>query len=131
MQPENEPRNLPAGRSSGRQRSSIIISSTLGRLPGPGSRHLTQSQQKFISQLAEKHQATKPLVFIALGTPYILNIFPEINNSICTFSTGEESQRNAVGVLLGKQKAEGKLPIALNITNNPQEPSGHGQDNSR
>lgn len=111
--------------------AAIIISSTLGRLPGPGSRHLTQSQQKFISQLAEKHQATKPLVFIALGTPYILNIFPEINNSICTFSTGEESQRNAVGVLLGKQKAEGKLPIALNITNNPQEPSGHGQDNSR
>jgi len=111
--------------------AAIIISSTLQRLPGPDSRRLTQSQKKFISQLVEKHQPTTPVIFLALGTPYILNTFPEISNSICTFSAGEESEKNAVRILLGKQNAEGKLPITLSITNNPQEPADHGKDSSR
>jgi beta-N-acetylhexosaminidase len=131
LSPATDPNTYLQAQEMAEDAAAIIISSTIPRLPSPGSPCRTTSQQKFIHQLTEKHQGAKPVIFIALGTPYILNLFPEIKNSICTFSGGNASEKNAILVLAGKLKAEGKTPIKLSITNNPPEPSSHGKDSSR
>jgi len=53
------------------------------------------------------------LIFVSLGTPYIINYFPEITTYLCTYSSSETSEENAVELLRGKLKPRGILPVAL------------------
>ena len=52
-------------------------------------------------------------VIVALGSPYLAQGFPQIQNYICTFSNAGTSEASAVKTLFGELKPRGRLPVAL------------------
>jgi beta-N-acetylhexosaminidase len=91
----------------------VIVSSYVQALSGSGTLKLTEKQQEFVHTLAKMMPKEKPLIFISLGTPYLINYFPEITTYICTYSSKEASEEYAVKVLKGKLKPRGILPVSL------------------
>jgi len=53
----------------------------------------------------------KPVIWICLGSPYLLQIAPEIGTILCTFSYSENSQEAAVRALAGEFRISGKMPV--------------------
>ena len=58
----------------------------------------------------------KKIIFISFENPYVLTIFSEAKNYICTFSDVPESQNAALNFLLGMNKQHGILPISIPYT---------------
>jgi beta-N-acetylhexosaminidase len=52
-------------------------------------------------------------VVVAMGSPYLAQSFPQVQNYICTFSNASSSELSAVKVLFGELKAKGRLPVTL------------------
>jgi len=52
-------------------------------------------------------------VVVALGSPYLAQSFPQIQNYVCTFSNAGTSESSAVRGLFGELKARGRLPVTL------------------
>jgi len=91
----------------------VIITSYVQALSGSGTLRLTEKQQEFVHTLAKMIPKEKPLIFISLGTPYLINYFPEITTYLCTYSSKEASEEYAVKALKGKIKPRGILPVSL------------------
>jgi beta-N-acetylhexosaminidase len=65
-------------------------------------------------QLIEAVEATgKPVVLIALGSPYLLRSFPHVTAYLTTFSTVPPSEVAAVKALLGEIPIRGHLPVTI------------------
>ena len=91
----------------------VIVTSYVQALSGSGTLKLTEKQQEFVHTLAKMIPKEKPLIFISLGTPYLINYFPEITTYLCTYSSKEASEEYAVKALKGKIKPRGILPVSL------------------
>ena len=91
----------------------VIVTSYVQALSGSGTLKLTEKQQEFVHSLAKMMPKEKPLIFISLGTPYLINYFPELSTYLCTYSSKEESEEYAVKALKGKLKPRGILPVSL------------------
>ena len=91
----------------------VIVTSYIQALSGSGTLKLTEKQQEFVHSLAKMMPKEKPLIFISLGTPYLINYFPEVTTYLCTYSSKEESEEYAVQALKGKLKPRGVLPVSL------------------
>jgi len=91
----------------------VIVTSYVQALSGSGTLKLTEKQQKFVHSLAHMLPKEKPLIFISLGTPYLINYFPEITAYLCAYSSNEVTEEYAVQALKGKLKPHGILPISL------------------
>ncbi len=91
----------------------VIVTSYVQALSGSGTLKLTEKQQEFVHSLATMMPKEKPLIFISLGTPYLINYFPELTTYLCTYSSKEESEEYAVKALKGKLKPRGVLPVSL------------------
>ena len=91
----------------------VIVTSYVQALSGSGTLKLTEKQQEFVHSLAKMMPKEKPLIFISLGTPYLINYFPELTTYLCTYSSKEESEEYAVKALKGKLKPRGILPVSL------------------
>ena len=91
----------------------VIVTSYVQALSGSGTLKLTEKQQEFVHSLATMMPKEKPLIFISLGTPYLINYFPELTTYLCTYSSKEESEEYAVKALKGKLKPRGILPVSL------------------
>jgi beta-N-acetylhexosaminidase len=59
------------------------------------------------------NSAADKTVVIAVGSPYVAQNFPAIQNYICTYSSAPTSELSAVKVLFGELKAHGQLPVTL------------------
>ena len=94
----------------------VIVTSYVQALSGSGTLKLTEKQQEFVHTLAKMLPKEKPLIFISLGTPYLINYFPEITSYLCTYSSKEASEEYAVKALKGKLKPRGILPVSLQGT---------------
>jgi len=55
----------------------------------------------------------KPIVMVALGNPYLLRSFPQVNAYLATFSTVPPSEIAAVRALFGEINIRGHLPVAI------------------
>ena len=55
----------------------------------------------------------KPVVFIALGNPYLLRAFPKVAAYLATFSTTQPSEAAAVRAVVGEAGISGKLPVTI------------------
>ncbi len=55
----------------------------------------------------------KPVVFIALGNPYLLRAFPKVTAYLATFSTTQPSEIAAVRAVTGEIGIGGKLPVSI------------------
>ena len=74
---------------------------------------MNNDQAAFIQQVSLG--TTTPVIVIALGSPYTLRGCPAVSASIATYDIHEASVSAAVDVILGAQKAQGKLPVQLSI----------------
>ncbi len=69
--------------------SAVIVTAYVKALSGSGTLKLTEKQQQFIHSLTGIVPKERPLIFVSLGTPYIINYFPEITTYLCTYSSNE------------------------------------------
>ncbi len=67
-----------------------------------------------LPKLVAKLTATKkPVVFAALGNPYMLRNFPDVAAYLATYSTVPPSEVAAVKAVFGELTVEGKLPVTI------------------
>jgi beta-N-acetylhexosaminidase len=57
--------------------------------------------------------AGKPLVLVAMGSPYLLRSFPNVPAYLATFSTVPPSETAAVKALWGEIDIRGRLPVSI------------------
>ena len=93
--------------------SAVLVTSYVKALAGSGTLTLTNMQQQFIHSLAGLVPKEIPLIFISLGTPYIINSFPEITTYLCTYSSNEASEELAIEAVRGELQPRGVLPVSL------------------
>ncbi len=93
--------------------SAVILTSYVQALSGSGTLKLTEKQQAFIHTLKDLTPNGKPFIFVSLGTPYLINYFPEIPTYLCTYSSNEMSEENAINAIRGELKPQGLLPVTL------------------
>ncbi len=93
--------------------SAVLVTSYVKALAGSGTLTLTNMQQQFIHSLAGLVPKETPLIFISLGTPYIINSFPEITTYLCTYSSNEASEELAIEAVRGELLLRGVLPVSL------------------
>ena len=74
---------------------------------------MNNDQAAFIQQISVA--TTTPVIVIALGSPYTLRGCPAASASLATYDIHDASVSAAVEVILGAQKAQGKLPVQLSI----------------
>ena len=91
----------------------VIVTSYSQSLSSSGALKLSAQQQQFIHSLVGIVPKESPLILLSLGTPYIINYFPEISSYLCTYSPTEDCEELAVEVLRGALKPRGVLPVSL------------------
>jgi beta-N-acetylhexosaminidase len=64
-------------------------------------------------------RATEKTAVLAMGTPYLTEDFPSIQNYICTFSNATVSEISAVRALFGEIPSPGHLPVTISNTSVP------------
>ena len=77
------------------------------------SASLPDSTAKLLSRILDR--ATEKTAVLAMGTPYLTEDFPGIQNYICTFSNATVSEISAARALFGEIPIPGHLPV--NISN--------------
>jgi len=55
----------------------------------------------------------KKVIVLSFENPYILSLFPEAKNYICTFSDTKVSQKAALDVITGLIEPKGRLPVSI------------------
>jgi len=55
----------------------------------------------------------KPVILVALGSPYLLRSFPAVSAYLATYSTVPPSETAAVKALFGEIAIEGRLPVSI------------------
>ena len=88
----------------------LVVVATLtrlvtGRTIGIPDRHLA-----IVKKLAS---LKKPVVWVCLGSPYLMRIAPGMGTILCTFSYSENSQAAAVKALAGEIRVSGKMPVSI------------------
>ena len=91
----------------------MIVTAYVQALSLSGALTLGEKQQQFIHALAAVAAKEKPLILVSLGTPYLINSFPEITSYLCTYSSSSASEASAIEVLKGALKPKGVLPVSL------------------
>ena len=92
-------------------RADLIVCSTLVRLTsGQNGVSIPQNQQRILRKLLA---SKKPVIWIALGNPYVLRLVPQIGTYLCTFSYSDTSQIAAAKALSGEIAIAGKLPVSI------------------
>ncbi|HUD63660.1 MAG TPA: glycoside hydrolase family 3 protein [Candidatus Sulfotelmatobacter sp.] len=77
------------------------------------SASLPDSTAKLLATILDR--ATEKTAVLAMGTPYLTEDFPTIQNYICTFSNATVSEISAARALFGEIPSPGHLPV--NISN--------------
>jgi beta-N-acetylhexosaminidase len=72
---------------------------------------LEQSTGELLRRILE--MAAPKTAVVAMGNPYLIQNFPEIQTYVCTYSNARTSELSAVKVLFGELEAKGKLPVRL------------------
>lgn len=77
---------------------------------------LRDEQLAFIRSVKNLVPEKTPVVLVAIGTPYISNLFPELSSAICTYSLSDTTEELAVEALRGNIRLQGTLPVSLSGT---------------
>jgi beta-N-acetylhexosaminidase len=52
-------------------------------------------------------------VVLAMGSPYMASVYPEVQNYFCLYSTATVSEISAVKAIFGEIAVQGTLPVTL------------------
>ena len=88
----------------------IVVVATLSRLATGRSINIPDRHLGIMQKLAFLE---KPVVWVCLGSPYLMRITPGIGAVLCTFSYSENSQEAAVKALAGDFRISGKMPVSI------------------
>ena len=72
---------------------------------------LSGESAEFLEDLVES--MPEKTVVVALGSPYLIQNYPNIENYICTFSLVSTAEIAAVKALFGEIQNHAKLPVTL------------------
>jgi len=72
---------------------------------------LEQASGQLLAQVLDL--AGDKTVVVALGSPYLAQNFPTVQNYLCTYSNASTSELSAVKALFGELAPHGKLPVTL------------------
>jgi beta-N-acetylhexosaminidase len=81
------------------------------------SASLPDSTAALLSRILAR--ATEKTVVLAMGTPYLTQDFPAIQNYICTFSNATVSEVSAAKALFGEIPIPGHLPVNISSVSVP------------
>lgn len=81
------------------------------------SASLPDSTAKLLSKILAR--ATGKTAVLAMGTPYLIEDFPTIQNYICAFSNAAVSEISAARALFGEIPILGHLPVNISSTSVP------------
>jgi len=81
------------------------------------SASLPDSTAKLLREILDR--ATEKTAVLAMGTPYLTEDFPAIQNYICTFSNATVSEVSAARALFGEIPSPGHLPVNISNTSVP------------
>jgi beta-N-acetylhexosaminidase len=87
------------------------------------SASLPDSTARLLSMILA--HATGKTAVLAMGTPYLTEDFPTIQNYICTFSNATVSEISAAKALFGEIPIPGHLPVNLSNASVPDARTGH------
>jgi len=87
------------------------------------SASLPDSTAKLLREILAR--ATEKTAVLAMGTPYLTEDFPTIQNYICTFSNATVSEISAARALFGEIPSPGHLPVNISNTSVPSAKNGH------
>ena len=88
----------------------IVVVATLSRLATGRNIGIPDRHLGIMKKLAAMK---KPVIWVCLGSPYLMRITPEIGTILCTFSYSENSQVAAVRALTGDFRVSGKMPVSI------------------
>ena len=91
----------------------VVVVGTIAALPGSG-------QARLVEALLD---SGRPIVTVALRTPWDLLSYPMARTHLCTYSVLPDSLAALAAVLVGRAPAEGRLPVAIPGLH----PVGHGR----
>jgi len=93
-----------------------VAGKMVAETPGDGNTVAVQSAPAQLLRQVLQVAAEKTVV-AALGSPYIIAQFPEIQTYLCTYSNMKVSEVSAVKALFGEIAISGRLPVTIpNIT---------------
>ena len=104
----------------------VVPSAMRTRTIGRGQKNsasLPDSTAQLLSMILSR--ATRKTAVLAMGTPYLIDDFPEIQNYICAFSNATVSEISAVRALFGEIPILGHLPVNISSTSVPNVRIGH------
>jgi beta-N-acetylhexosaminidase len=85
-----------------------------GKLNNPGM--MPDSSAAVLREVLR--MAASKTVVVAMGNPYLVTQFPEIQTYVCTFSNAQVSELSAVKAMFGEIPMPGRLPVTIpNIAN--------------
>jgi len=76
-----------------------------------GSMAMSDSNSALLRQLLQRH--AQKTVVVALGSPYVISGFNEVENYLCTFSSATVSESAAVKALFGEIPIHGRSPVTI------------------
>ena len=88
----------------------LIVASLVRVISGKGNFALTDNQRWIIERLLT---SGKPVIWVALGSPYLLRAFPQADACVCTFSYSDVSQLAAARAISGEIAFSGKMPVSV------------------
>ena len=88
----------------------IIVASYFYIRNDVNGKALSDTQLNFIENLLALN---KDVIIISFENPYILSLFPQAENYICTFSNSKASQRAVLNLLNGSIEPRGRLPVSI------------------
>jgi beta-N-acetylhexosaminidase len=88
----------------------MVVIATVTRLVSGQSMAIPDSHRRIVQKLA---LSSKPVVWVCLGSPYLLRVAPEMKTMLCTFSHSENSQVAAAKALAGGLRIAGKTPVTI------------------
>jgi beta-N-acetylhexosaminidase len=92
----------------------VVPSAARMRTVARGQKHsasLPDSTSNLLNGILAR--ASEKTVVLAMGTPYLTEDFPTIENYICTFSNARVSEISAAKALFGEIPIRGHLPVTL------------------
>lgn len=106
----------------------VVPSAARSRTVARGQKNsasLPDSTAKLLATILDR--ATQKTAVLAMGTPYLTEDFPKIQNYICTFSNATVSEISAAKALFGEIPIPGHLPVNISKAAVPGERISNGQ----
>jgi beta-N-acetylhexosaminidase len=113
LAPLLSPHVLEAAVNAERVVAAVYVTPAAGRNAGgdAGSLALEHGPSSVLANVIKA--ANDKTVVVALGNPYVIVQYPEIQNYVCTFSNAPVSELSAVKFLFGEMAAHGHLPVTI------------------